>query len=230
MRLNYLGLATADPAGLRPFYADALDLPVSDTDDGFIVAIGESAMAFRRAAATTDADPFYHIAFSVPAGSIDAAADWLADRTELLTNEGRERFRYEFLDATAVYATDPAGNVLELLARDGRDGAGADTAAAFGPRSLLDVAEIGVVTEDVRGTAAALDELFDLQGTPDDSFAYLGGRDGAFVVVTPGRSWFPTEQPAAPAPLTVVAEGGRGSRSFPAGPVTVVGTERADSA
>lgn len=224
MQIRHLGLATGDPSSLRPFYADVLDLPVSDTAEGFAVAVGESAMVFRQAA--TGEEPTYHIAFSVPAGSIDAAADWLADRTELLSDDGRERFRYEFLDATAVYATDPAGNVLELLARDGRVDAG--RAAGFGPGSLLDVAEIGVVTDDVPGTAAALDDLFDLQGTPDDSFAYLGGQKGAFVVVAPGRSWFPTEQPAAPAPLTVVAAGGVGTVSLPEGPVSVVGVESYD--
>jgi catechol 2,3-dioxygenase-like lactoylglutathione lyase family enzyme len=216
MRFRHVTLATADPATLRPFYAEMLGLPVSDTTDGFVVAIGSSAMEFRRA--TADTEPTYHVAFSVPGGSIGTAAEWLAARTDLRTDDGRTRFRYESLGATAVYAADPAGNVLELLARDER--AGFDD--EFGPDSLLDIAEIGVVVDDVPAVAGALASMFDLDGPSEAEFAYLGD-DGAFVLATPGRHWIPTEQPAVPAPLTVVATGGEGAVSFDDGRVAVVG-------
>lgn len=219
MRLRHVTLATADPATLRPFYAETLGLPVSDTAEGFVVAVGASAMEFRQA--TADTSPTYHVAFSVPGGSIETAAEWLGTHTDLLADDGRTRFRYEYLDATAVYATDPAGNVLELLARDER--AGPDD--QFGPDSLLDIAEIGVVVDGVPAVAGALASMFDLDGSPDAAFAYLGDDDGAFVLAAPGRDWFPTAQPAVPAPLTVVAEGGGGAVSFDDGRVTVVGIE-----
>jgi catechol 2,3-dioxygenase-like lactoylglutathione lyase family enzyme len=217
MRLRHLSLATADPASLRGFYAETLGLPTGETADGFVVAVGDSAMEFGRAEPGTE--PTYHIAFTVPGGSIDAAAEWLATRADLLTDDGRERFRYEFLDATAVYALDRAGNVLELIARDSRDG----TAEPFGPDSLLDIAEVGIVVDDVPAAATRLREQFALQGSPDEEFAYLGGDGGAFVLVSPGRNWYPTDRPAAPAPLTVVAEGGEGVVTFEEGPVSVVG-------
>ena len=215
--LRHLSLATADPVSLRSFYAETLGLPTGDTADGFAVAVGDSAMEFRQVAG--DTAPTYHIAFTVPGGCIDAAGDWLAARADLLTDDGRPQFRYEFLDATAVYALDPAGNVLELIARDSREG----QTEPFGSDSLLDIAEIGIVVEDVPRAAAALTDLFDLQGSPDEEFAYLGGDDGAFVLVSPGRPWFPTDQAAEPAPLTVVADGKSGTVSFDEGPVTVVG-------
>lgn len=215
--LRQLSLATADPVSLRSFYAETLGLPTGDTVDGFAVAVGNSAMEFQQVAG--DTAPTYHIAFTVPGDSIDAAADWLAARTDLLADDGRTQFRYEFLDATAVYALDPAGNVLELIARDSREG----QTEPFGSDSLLDIAEIGIVVEDVPRAAAALTDLFDLQGSPDEEFAYLGGDDGAFVLVSPGRAWFPTDQEAESAPLTVVAEGGEGVATFEEGPISVVG-------
>jgi catechol 2,3-dioxygenase-like lactoylglutathione lyase family enzyme len=221
MRLRSVTLATADPDALRPFYAEMLGLPVSDTAEGFVVAVGASAVEFRRA--TADTAPTYHVAFSVPGDSADAAARWLDARADLLADDGRTQFRYEYLDATAVYAADPAGNVLELLARDGR---GSNDGGEFGPDSLLDVGEIGVVVDDVPGVAAALADVFDVGGSPDDDFAYLGDEDGAFVLAAPGRAWFPTDRPAAPAPLTVVATGGEGTVSVDGGRVTVVGVER----
>lgn len=236
MRVRHLVLATADPASLRPFYADALGLPVSDTPTGFIVAVGESAVEFRQA--NTGTDPFYHVAFSVPGGSIDDAAEWLAVRTDLLTDDDRERFRYEFIGADAIYAADPAGNVLELLARDGRDRpdrpemAGPDVEdKPFGPASFLDVGEIGIVTEEVCGAARALDDVFDLPGEPNEGgdFAYLGDADGAFVLVAPGRRWYPTDREAAPSPLTAVVEGSATTVSIPEGPVSVVGVDTASS-
>jgi catechol 2,3-dioxygenase-like lactoylglutathione lyase family enzyme len=214
MRLRHLTLATADPDALRPFYAETLGLPVSDTVEGFVVAVGASALEFRAADA---GDPFYHVAFSVP-GDIDAATEWLRKRTNVLGSAGREQFRYDFAGADAVYAADPAGNVLELLARDGRQGPD-----EFGPNSLLDVGEIGLVTSDVPWAAERLDRTFGLEGSPTDEFAYMGGPEGAFVLTVPGRSWFPTDRGAELAPLSVVAEGGRGALSFVEGPVSVVG-------
>ena len=221
MRLRHVALSTADPDALRPFYAETLGLPVSDTAEGFVVAVGESAMEFRQASAGEA--PTYHIAFSVPGDSGDAAAAWLDARADLLADDGRTKFRYEYLDATAVYAADPAGNVLELLARDGRTGP--NEGDGFGPGSLLDIGEIGVVVEDVPTAAAALADVFDVDGSPDDDFAYLGDEDGAFVLAAPGRDWFPTDRPAGAAPLTVVAAGGRGTVSFDGGRVTVVGVD-----
>lgn len=239
MRIRHLVLATGDPASLRPFYADALGLPVSDTASGFVVAVGESAVEFRQA--DTGTEPFYHVAFSVPGGRIDAAAEWLAARTDLLTDDGQERFRYEFIGADAIYAADPAGNVLELLARDGRDCPERPEMAGknrgeedepFGPASFLDVGEIGIVTADVCGAAQRLDEAFDIPGEPneDGDFAYLGDAAGAFVLVAPGRQWYPTDQEAAPAPLTAVVEGSATTVSIPEGPVSVVGVDPVDSA
>lgn len=221
MHIRHLVLATAAPASLRPFYADALGLPVSDTQTGFVVVVGATALEFRQADSGTD--PIYHVALSVPGDSIDAAAEWLRTRTELLTDDGQERFRYEFIGADAVYAADPAGNVLELLARDGRDGGD----EPFGPDSLLDVGEIGIVTEDVTGASRALDDAFDLAGEPNEAgdFAYLGDADGAFVLVAPGRPWYPTDRAAEPAPVTAVVEGTSAAISIRDGPVSVIGVE-----
>lgn len=216
MRLRHITLATAEPDSLRQFYAEALSLPVSDTAEGFVVAVGRSALEFRAA---DQSDPCYHVAFSVPGDSADEAADWLDDRAGLLAEAGRTQFRYEFLDATAVYATDPAGNVLELLARDGREGA----TDPFGPDSLLDVGEIGITTSDVPWAADRLDRAFGLESDPREEFAYVGGPAGAFVLAIPGREWFPTDRGAEIAPLSVVAEGGTGALSFAEGPVSVVG-------
>jgi len=219
MHLRHVTLATVDPAALRPFYSETLGLPVSDTAEGFVVAVGASAMEFRQARA--DTTPIYHVAFSVPGGSINAAANWLSARADRLADDGQTRFRYENLGATAVYAADPAGNVLELLARDGRAG----PTDPFGPESLLDIGEIGLVVDDVPAAAAALTAMVDVDGSPEEGFAYLGDREGAFVLAAPGRDWFPTDQPAAPAPLTVVVTGGEGAVSFDEGRVAIVGIE-----
>lgn len=214
---RHLVLATADPVALRPFYAETLALPVADTDDGFVVSVGRSALEFRSVPTGT---PSYHVAFTIPGGSIEAAATWLGDRTPLLGG-GDGRFRFDFLDADAVYAADPAGNVLELIARDARDG----PVDPVGPDSLLDVGEIGLVVDDVSETAAALAAAFGLSATPesDESFTYLGGDEGAFVLVPPGRAWYPTERPAASAPVTVVVEGAAAALSLAGGDVAVIG-------
>lgn len=206
MRIRHVAVRTADPAALRPFYAGTLGLPVVDDSDGFLVAVGRSTLAVRPGAD----DPTYHLAFAVP-GDTQAWTDWLTDRVDIVPDEDGDRVvAYDGLGADALYFRDPTGNVLELLCRSGHDG-------PVGPDGFRDVAEVGLVVEDVPGVARTVAGAL---GTGDheasEEFCYLGDERGALVLAAPGRPWYPTAVGAEPAPATVVVEGPRVAPDLPA--------------
>jgi hypothetical protein len=63
-------------------------------------------------------DGAYHFAFNIPENQIRSAKEWLMPRTVLLKDEqGNDYFQHSGWNSEAVYFKDPAGNILEFIAR-----------------------------------------------------------------------------------------------------------------
>jgi hypothetical protein len=97
------------------------------------------------------------------------------------------------------------------------------TEGPFGPGSLLEIAEIGVATEDIAATRAAIENVFGadvLWGGREGWLLTAIGDDHGVVIVAPaGRGWIPVGLPAQPLPTTIVATGPRpGEATLPEGP------------
>jgi len=204
MRLLEVCVRTRDVDAQRAFYATTLGLPVSgDTADAVTVCAGASRLIFE-ATHGDGGDPLYHIAFTIPRNKLAAAKGWLAARTPLLTRGGRDEFGSESWDAQQVYFRDPAGNIMELIARQTLPN---DAPGAFGPADLLCVSEVGLPVGNVPTRAAALTATLGIAHYKEhsDAFAPLGDAHGLFIVVAVGRPWQPTDDVhAAPAPTRVV--------------------------
>src|SRR5207253_8425119 len=99
--------------------------------------------------------PTYHFAFRVPGDRFHEAKEWLSGRVDLLQEDGVNEFDWDFWDAHAVYAEDPARNVIELIAFAGLDEGGG---AAFSGASILALAELGLPVADPRVAVASLAE------------------------------------------------------------------------
>ena len=223
MRLLSVSLGAADLDALRAFYAGALGMRiVEDSDEVLALRAGWSMLRFER---VEKAPPAAHFAFNIPPDSMDRAQAWLGARAELLREEGATRFEFASWDAEAIYAMDPAGNVIELIARRRlRDRLGG---GAFDASCLLCVSEIGIVTEDPPRAARGLCDAFGLSifSAADADFATVGDDEGLFIVVPPGRAWKPTEDVMSlPAPARIVIEAGAG-REWSVGP-SIVRSER----
>ena len=206
MHFTELRLAARDAAALRSFYGDALGLPLLDAPDAALtVHAGATKLVFERDPAV--AAP-YHFAFNIPENKLAAAKAWLAGRAVLLTQGGEDEFHSEGWDADMLYFEDPAGNVLELIARHTLPNA---APGGFGPRDLLEVSEIGLPVDDVPATVSALGEALGARPYREggDSFAPIGDEHGLCIVVRTGRPWFPTERAAGTHPLTVALSGER---------------------
>jgi catechol-2,3-dioxygenase len=206
MRIHELDLLAADLAVQRAFYAELLGLAVVEhTTEALTLAIGASRLTFRQA--PPGWNDVYHFAFNIPENRFEEARAWLEARTPLRPDAaGRTVFHFDDWNADAVYFTDAAGNIGELIARHSLPSA---TAHPFTARDLLSVSEIGLATDDVPATVAMLRAELGVSayGSESDQFTAVGDPEGLLIVVKRGRLWFSEPgMPAASLPTRAVVE------------------------
>ena len=213
MRIRHVTLATADVKSQSSFWGQTLGLPVhEDADGGAIdVALQRSTLRFERA--QPGAGPRYHFAFNIPPGSIDEAHAWIEERHDVLAFHGDAEVDegativHTDRGASAFYFLDAAGNVAELIANNHLDDPFDEP---FGPHSLLEIAEIGVATEDTQATRATIRQAFDADvlwgGTGGSLLTAIGDDHGVVIAAPVGRGWIPVGLQARPLPTTIVVD------------------------
>jgi len=111
--------------------------------------------------------------------------------------------------AKSVYFFDPAGNIIELIARFDLNNASSEK---FSSEQFLSLSEIGLVfpeeqiDEQVRIIMKKCGLAYFLKQPPMQQFKVLGDDDGLFIVVTDKRNWYPTNKPSAIFPLEILIE------------------------
>lgn len=207
MDLLEVRLRAADPAALHDFYAVTLGLPVSFDPAGCLaVQAGATRLVFEPSgAAGGDLAPLYHFAFNVPTNRFPEAKRWIQARTPLLRRNGEDELYFDVWNAHACYFEDPAGNILEFIARHNL---GEEDERPFGPHAIQRISEIGLPAPTVAQMVDALTGApgLSLFSGDRDNFAALGDEHGLVIVVPEGRGWLPEERiPAAafPAALTL---------------------------
>jgi hypothetical protein len=138
-----------------------------------------------------------HFAINVPPQRFDEAVSWARERAELVEDD----VPIDAWRARSAYFFDPAGNIVELIARE----------RAPGEELFLEISEVGLPVADV---GAAVEWLESELGLPYFSgnrrdFAAVGDDRGLFIVVPVGRPWLFTDVPAPDAPLRVAIESER---------------------
>ncbi|HUS15232.1 MAG TPA: hypothetical protein VM536_09470 [Chloroflexia bacterium] len=205
MQIRELQLLTTHLAAQQEFYTRVLDLPCVGADP-LTVQAGRSRLRFTEPAAGPAG--VYHFAFNIPRNQFAAAKAWVSARVPLLRDStGTDTFHSEGWNADMVYFADPAGNILEFIARHtlATDAPGPFTAA-----SILSISEIGLATEDVPATVQWLETAVGVpvyNGPGSDTFTPVGDAEGLFIVVKQGRIWVPdTGIPAELLPVQVTVE------------------------
>ncbi len=207
MKITEVLAEAQDLKQLADFYANQLGLVTHCTERELQITLGATSLRFVQGGAHR-----YHFAFNIPHNQLEEAAAWLSVPL-LQDKQGAQRFQFEVWRAESLYFLDPAGNILELIARHPLDNA---SVRPFGPHSLLCVSEVGVACDSVRELAAQLQEPF-FHDSGSELFVAAGDDEGLIVFVKTGREWYPdTGVQALPTPLRVRMEGGKTLRS-PAG-------------
>jgi catechol 2,3-dioxygenase-like lactoylglutathione lyase family enzyme len=192
-----LGLELLTAASLdemKAFYQRSLGLPVlEDRPDRLTVAAGATTIAFVPAR-PDGGRPFYHFAFNIPENKVRAARAWQLERSPLLPIPARLRdpeypddvVDYSHWNAHSLFFFDPAGNVVEYIARHDLGNA---AAGPFTSRDILYASEIGLIVDDVPATAATLRGVVgvDQYRGGSDQFTALGDERGLLLVMRRGR-------------------------------------------
>lgn len=224
MRIEQLTIASVNTAAQANFWGERLGLPVRESGSTVEVVLRRSTIRFEPADAGVDAR--YHFAINIPPGSIEAAAEWLGSRHEILefhddpdVEEGAT-IVHTARGASCFYFLDGGGNVVELIANPHLDD---EPEAPFGPGSLLELAEIGVASTDTGTTRSAVEEVFGAEvlwgGRAGSLLTAIGDDHGVVIVAPAGRGWIPVGLPARPLPTSIVAMGPRPAEAtLPEGP------------
>lgn len=201
MLIQSVTLSTSSTAALRTFYSAVLGLECTGPPERLSISVGASQLIYRQDA---NFQGFYHLAFEIPRNLSAAAQEWLTQRVPLLPDaEGNVAFEpSENWNTRNLYFADPAGNILELIARFDRP---TDQPGPFDSGHLLNISEVGLVVPDVPGAVAELGSTYGLRpfNGQSDTFTAVGGHDGMLIVVPEGRGWFPIDQAAVASPLRV---------------------------
>ncbi len=201
---------------LREFYGQTFGLPVIEEAAGRLtIQAGGTRLTFLQAG-DVDGDPLYHFAFNIPENKIEEAREWVSRRVPLLSKLFRTVFHFRSWNAHSIYFRDPAGNVVELIARHGLANASPEP---FSQEQILYASEIGLPVDDVQATAAALGSHLGLPVyRPGRSFLVPAGDEHRLlIVVKKGRAWLPTWNVRAQVhPTAATLSGGRAARYAPA--------------
>ena len=143
MLLKEIRLQTKQLSALFNFYEDVLELPsIQSGNNSISITAGKSQIIFDETNALES--PFYHFAFNIPSNKFEEAFQWIQSKVELLWLNDYKSYIADFTNwhAKSFYFIDPAGNILEFIARfDLNDIADEPFSAAH----IRNVSEIGLV-------------------------------------------------------------------------------------
>ena len=197
-------LNTHELKDLKTFYVHTLGFGlVKEDTNSFTVAVGQTNLTFVLTEAEEE-KPFYHFAVNINEDKFKLAKAYLSERVTLLKDESQDEFKFESWNAHAVYFCDPAGNIVEFIARHNMKSKSVSS-HEFTNEDILCVSEVGLPVPDVESVVSALEADMNLPLWKGDRsiFQPVGDEHGLFIVVVTDRIWLPTSQKATIFPVTV---------------------------
>lgn len=197
MLLKELKLQTQQLPSLFHFYKETLKLPVEKTGNhSIVVTAGASQIIFDTASEVKN--PFYHFAFNIPFNKFEEAFEWIRDKVKILWLDDYKSYIADFQNwhAKSFYFIDPAGNIIEFIARaDIKDVVDENFSSAL----IRNVSEIGLVfpAASFENEVHKLMEQYPLsyfdKQSPMPHFRAVGNDEGLFIIVPENRIWFSTK-------------------------------------
>jgi D-alanyl-D-alanine carboxypeptidase len=190
---------------LKGFYEYQMGFRIVEEDDSsFTLAIGDSQLVFKA----SERAAVYHFAFNIPGNQYTLAKGWASSRVKLNRQEGMDEIYYANFNADAFYFQDPAGNVVELIARRHVDRMG-----DFTVDSLLNISEVSITTTHVKEVGEKI-EAMDIpvrgnKGIEPNALNFLGQGDVFILLVAPKRTWYFSKQKSEVHPLSIELLDGR---------------------
>ncbi|WP_138752555.1 VOC family protein [Paenibacillus sinopodophylli] len=208
MRIHSIKLLTKQLKQLHRFYTDVFGLTLKEnSSETFAVKVGHSDLIFELADHAEE-NPFYHFAFDIPENKIDEAIVWLDSVGVTLNILPDNTFKAysKTWHATSIYFYDPAGNIVEFIARHNHDNA---ILAPFTGKELLRISEIGLVVNDVTSMKDSMRTNYIINGYKDsyETFAAIGDEEGLFILSANHRAWLGSDKKASIFKTEITIEG-----------------------
>ncbi len=194
-RIQDLKLMTsASLDDMKEYYVNLLEMElVSHTSKALTIMGGQTPITFMK---SEDAgDPWYHFAFNIPENKILGAREWQLERTPLVPTPHNKIHQgypndvrhFRHWNAHSVFFWDPAGNLLEYIARHDMDNA---LPGGFTKDDILYASEIAFVVDDQAAEAKLLNKYLDLAPYPTSSnFWWSMGDEAGLLLCIPKRLW-----------------------------------------
>ena len=207
MYLHHLQLHTNQLDELHHFYRETLGFHIeSAAPQAFSLRAGHSRATFHL----SEASHYYHFAFNIPSFQVSDALDWLEARVIVLSDSDQQVIDFSNWNAKAVYFKDPAGNIVEFIARKNLQ---IRTKRPFSVASIMGISEIGLPVREVASAYTQLHRQTGIEKYWGDfkRFCATGDEHGLFIIVDEAaKTWYPTDQRARPAPLDLeFSQGGQ---------------------
>ncbi|RXY99650.1 VOC family protein [Fictibacillus sp. S7] len=219
MKIKEVILRTCCMEDQKNFYHDVLGLPLlkSRLPGSLRIAAGDSVLTFLEGTE----ESYYHFAFTVPDNQFSQAKKWASALVPLNTVEDKDEIYFTNWDAHACYFYDPAGNIVELIARHTLNNG---TEHPFTSRDILNISEIGMPVDNVKQAADHLKKELNLNIYHNDSasFAPLGDADGLLILSDKKRNWLGSGKKANIYPAEIILEEGRMKTSLNGYPYTLM--------
>lgn len=208
VEIKLLTLQTNKLEIMKEFYGNTLGFSIcGGNSNNFQIRVGTSILEFTNEKVV--GEPYYHFAFNVPANQFQEAKEWLKGKTTLLLEDGEDEADFSFWPAHACYFEDPAGNIVELIARYNEN---PKRELPFSVNSILNLSEIGLIVKDAPKVAEQLKEIaiFDSDNTPvtNSSLNFMqDSKNGVFIILTSiGRRWLFSEKKSKIFPMKIILD------------------------
>lgn len=173
----------------------------------FTLKVGKSNLIFEQSD-KNEKSPFYHFVIDIPENKIEESITWLnsVGVTLNLLPDNSYQVYSKTQNATSIYFYDPAGNVVEFIARHSLDNA---NNTPFTGKELINISEIGLVVNDVNCIKDLLSTNLLIDGYKDskETFAAVGDEDGLFILSSYRRVWLGSEKEADIFKTEITVEG-----------------------
>ncbi|MDQ0270626.1 VOC family protein [Cytobacillus purgationiresistens] len=194
MKFEIISFQTKQITNMKEFYTQKLNLELMiDEQDRFSVKVGDTELIFKETAAANN--PIYHFAINIPHNKMNEAKAWIKKLIDLNIVDGEDEVFFESWNANAIYFTDPAGNIVEFIARHNLNNR---IEAPFHSNHLLNISEVGVIASEVIPFAKKMNGLgLGNWRNGNEGLTPIGDEEGLFIIVKNERRWYFSDQLAA---------------------------------
>ncbi|HKJ48130.1 MAG TPA: VOC family protein, partial [Christiangramia sp.] len=144
MKIEKLTIYSNNIKDQLEFYRDELGFEIDNySEDSFEIIAGYSRLKLEYRENSTP----YHIAFHIPDRQEDVALEWLKNIVPVIGFNDEKIVDFPNWQAKSIYFYDKDKNIMEFISR--RDFSKAES-AIFNPGNIVGIAEIGLVTNDIK--------------------------------------------------------------------------------